>query len=89
MQKHQTRLKTDFVKSYSVKDPLLFAIPNPFDEDLRQKESWYVEIKKIEDVIKSLRERMNELVALQVQHRDAIKAMRAYCVTTPGKRTRK
>jgi broad specificity phosphatase PhoE len=89
MQKPEVPIKRDPVKSYSAKDPLLFSIPNPFDDYMRKKENWYIEIKKIEEVIKSLRERMNELVALQVQHRDAIKTMRDYCMTTPRKKVRR
>ena len=85
MRKPETPSKNESLKLYSVKDPLLFAIPNPFDDYLPEKRNWYVEIRKMEEVLRLMRERMNELAEMQQRHRNAIRVLREYCMTMPKK----
>ena len=91
MKKPEVVTKNDSLKTYNGRDPLLFAIPTPFEDYLQKKKGWYSKIKKIEGLLKVMRERMNELAARQVENGQAIRAVTEYCTTLrkgPLKRTR-
>ena len=73
------------VKIYKSRNPLLFTIPNPFDDCLRKKTGWYEEVKRMEQTIKSVREKINLIAEQQKHQRRAIEAMREYCKDLKGR----
>ncbi len=70
MQKPEGNLTKENSLNQQPKKPILFVIPNPFDDFTREKKGWYTEVKKIEDVLKAVKDKMNELAIRQVQHRE-------------------
>jgi hypothetical protein len=74
---------------YNLKEPHLFTIPNPFDDYYRDKKGWYLEVQKLESVIKSLKERMNLLAQKHQERRAVTLAMVDYSRSIQNRNLRK
>lgn len=70
------RINTQYLRK--TKEPLLFEIPNPFDDYQREKKGWYIETRKLEEVIKDLRERLQLLNLRQQEQKEKRKELLEY-----------
>lgn len=83
MSNSDSQKRTNPIKGFTAKDPLLFVIPNPFDDFLRKKTGWYLEIKKVEKEIKSIKECLEQVAQRQAEHRNVVNYIKEYSLTIP------
>jgi hypothetical protein len=60
------------------REPSLFEIPNPFDDYQREKKGWYIETRKLEEVIRTLRERVQIMTLRQQEQKEKRKELLEY-----------